>query len=321
MKFIKWMVPAVIGVMTLGLTACGDDDNDDDADYNDANSGSVITDNSGNKLLVSRVGGTSFAYNSRGFLTSFNNGSIDWNTMKFNAGDEIYDMEINAAGYITELDMRYSESGDGWSAKGGEEWDFRYNGNGELVSISVKHSESGVDDGEAFTSSGSVSATLNWNNGVLTTLRASGKGSDEGDPYTETMNFDFTYAANALDNKTRQYTVATAPVLLEEDFAIAALGGVFGKGSAKLPATGKETRTENYAGEESESWEYNYNFAFTLNSNGTVATEEWSGEQSGTFNYSYTTFDAPQNVPAKVRAAMPSIFKNMRSMKRHSARR
>lgn len=319
MKFIKWMVPAVIGAMTLGLTACGsDDDDNDDADYNDANSGSVISGENGQKMVLTAFGNINYGYNSRGFLSSFNSGTINWNTMILSEDGDDYEIEINAQGYITEADLNQSWSQDGDRGTYNEEYDFRYNGNGELASITGRRVEKGVEDGEAYNESGSLSCTLSWSNGVLTGLTASGKGSNGFDSYTETAQLSFTYGADAPANKSRQHCAATSVALLEDPFTLIAPTGIFGKGSAKFPTAFSMKTTFNYPGEEPEVDEESHTVTYTLNADGTLNTEVWDGTTQ--FNYSYSNFEAASKIKVQ-NSEVIKLIKGMRTMQSRHARR
>lgn len=298
MKNLLWATLAM--VMCL-FTACSDDDDDK------IPQGPTIT-YAGK--LPSRIGNYSFVYDDNGRCIQIKSGSYVYGEIDYNKGllitdDEEAKVSFNSKGYITGISASWSYKEDGDSYKGSGKISFSYNGKGQLVSYSESSSESGKEDGESFSYKGTYKSVYTWQDGNLVKVVTEEVDTEDGEVSEAGSTCTIEYGDQK--NELGQYTVGLSDVLDMEDADIFAYVGMLGKASSYFPVSYTEKWYERDTEQEHEG-EYRREMSYSLNSDGTVATERVGNE---TFSYSYIMYDEDNSLG---RSAMFEGNSNVKSL-------
>ncbi len=319
MKTIK-ILSLVAVALPMAFISCSDDDDNNSAPSADS---SVITTTEGNKLLLtsvvngsSRYDGVWFQYDDLGRCTYANL----WGDLFFNMSYDPYEvtMDLDEEGDDITLSMSFNGNGylskytltDDWtetyygnedSGSDKETVSLSYNSNGQLTSVSLSYSGNEVYDGERDSYSGSGSATFTWENGNLVKIVDKITEKEYGYTYTYTQTSTFGYSGTV--NKYRQYTMIA--IAGDEEGCLADIIdfgfiGYLGVGPTYLPTSLEIIYEDNDDGDV-YSYKDTYSSSYTLNDDGTVATEK---HNNSTYTYTYS------NVGEDTRAAVPTPFDN-----------
>ncbi len=276
--------------LCAGFAACSeDDDNGGGASGGKSESAasSVITTTDGEKLLLTSVNGYYFEYDEQGRIISVPDYKFTHNpfTMAYDEYDEYESDEItftptlNAKGYLSKLVYVEAETSEDFSERYECVIYYDYNDEGRLVKMRGNWSETQYEDGEKWTDKGTGTSVYTWENGNLVNVKETEKGGSWR--YESTTEF----AYGNQQNRYNQYTCGMIDVL-DAGYGGAELVGLFGKGTANLPVSyntyGVEIDEED---DYEEDWEYEGTFTFTLNDNGTIASEK---SRYDTYYYSYS---------------------------------
>lgn len=276
MKFIGSL--ALCALTAATFVSCNDDENPD-----------VPTLEPDGTQIVS-IGNYNFYYDSKDRVEKVMNLStkeevkIDYGdgTITFSGFDDEtdntpMDVDFNLKGYITGISgtWDYVDTEDGDRDKGGVRSTFSYDGDGHLISIKTETNGTETEDGYSSTYSGSETYDLTWQGGNL--IKVTENDVYNEGSYTEksVTEFDITYGTEV--NKYNQ-----TPWSLTETFSgdgvlqALAAAGLFGKGTEQLPTRIDETED----GLSEGAW----TVSFTLNANGSIATETF---RSNTYKYKY----------------------------------
>lgn len=231
------------------------------------------------------------------FKIDYNKGIVSWD------GDELR-VTFTNKGYIASLKGEYDEKDDGERYIGKSEMNLSYDKDGHLIKQTSlwKHEyiSSTYPDGN-YKETDTNELEFTWVNGNLISRTSKGvliyerNGETSTEPYTYTSYFTY----GNQPNKYKQYIA-----ILEDDFGIAASGGLFGVFSQNLPVTYKETYKE-------EGYEdtYEYNGEFTLNDDGSIKTAAWVENGGSRYYYTYNYQPIGQRstmVPAFAKSVVPS---------------
>ena len=348
-KFHASAVAVLMATLTAtGLTACGGDDDEGPGGVPSVSASTTptptITDQNGNSLRLLQVGDASFSYDSNGRLTSVVtedetytiSGSSFVLSYSDSEGSETgkYDMNIqlNGDGLISKISFtgEWKESGGDWEKSSGY-MEYGYNGAKQLTNMSgsgtgqfhdVYH-EDGQEVADDGWSKGSYSQVNTWtnNNLVSTSWKSEYNGVEDGVNYSgsDSENATFTYGSESNPLKQYSYYVATE-ASRSDVLCVLAMVGLHGVGPANLPTSlsSSWTEIENGYGEEpyKHTGSETYQLKYTLNSNGTIATEgrAYNNSTYYTLNYSYDTTRSmlEQNAGKIVKMVKGQLFKTHR---------
>jgi len=228
----------------MAVSSCGGDDGEEDG---------VKKEEITTTTLLESAGDVSYSYNSDGTLkVAFDNGTsyqYSYNPEKITNSDgkfTISDIKRNSSGAITSMTMQ-NTGGTAYKATAS------YDSEGHLVKYVI---------GDY------TETTFTWDNGKLVKFTAKGT-------YTTREEVDeavFEYNGNEYKNTTGQYTYSMFECEISgTDWLF--LCGSFGRAGNYLPT--KVTSTENitYKNGTTKTANKEYSYSYTLNSDGTVATE------------------------------------------------
>lgn len=301
------------------MTSCGDDDDDDNAGGN-GNNGSAVTFD-GQQLLS--AGRYNFSYDDKGRCTEINSGygmlvEIDYNKGLLVNEDEELKVKFNGKGYISELSEKFEERDGSDYYKTDAKMSLNYDKAGHLLSINISVKESGKEDGEVFTFSAEGKATYTWTNGNMVAGEFITNYNDDGDKGIETTVYTITYGDQP--NEFNQYTYALATNVIELDDMPLAMVGLIGVGPANLPSKIAVEYSDTY---DDDDYSESLSSTFTLNNNGTVASERMSynGYYQQTLNYNYGSVASKAGAVSDMAEKLLPIKKHTKfSMRRHARR-
>lgn len=273
---------ALCAVTVPFLTACGDDNDEPD------NGGVNII--QGDHLTS--VGNYGISYDSKGRVSSVrSNGDVlyidyDHNTITVSDNDDYDDegelnVKFNGKGFITELssswDYQDRDDGEFYRTRGSGKIEYRYDGDGNLISVNCKSDETEEYNNRTEKYSENYTIDLTWSNGCMMKSVENGEENEDGRVHTWTETYDVQYGNQA--NAYLQMPLCLSEIFgLDDELDVLGVIGLFGNGPAFLP--NKLTETETY--DRPESW----NISFTLNDNGSIASERIG---STTYRYTYGT--------------------------------
>ncbi len=267
------------------VTSCGDDDGNEPG----MGGSTIIEENTGTRLTS--VGNVLIKYDSEGRVSRFGNddeyGEIDYKDgviYMSDFSDEGGDIKVkfNGSGYIASLSQDWEYTYDGEWSKGSGKVSFSYDGDGHLEKVSMSSSEKYKDEeyGESGEYSEETTVELKWRNGNLVQILQNGtesEKSDDGGYDKDDWIEDYAFDYSMMDNLFLQMTLSQFDNVLDESgFSVLACAGFFGVGSKTLPSRIVETDEDGYTRTS--------NLSFTLNPNGTIASETENGY---TYNYGY----------------------------------
>lgn len=267
------------------LVSCGGDDDGDGG--NSSALSPTIVDEQGSPLRLTRAGDVYYYYDEQGKLVGVKGDdgtyTIDGTNITISESDfeETWKLSFNGKGMVTKFSVSGVEDDDDGVYKFSGSASVSYNGNNQITGISG--SSSGKIGSESIKST--FTAKYTWTNNNLTAVYSSAKNTGEykGKKVTEEDIIDAKLEYGTQDNPLRQmpYDLYDEVIDLGVDFG--APLGWFGVGPATFPTKATIKHVDNYAGDEDE-YTYNCSPSYTLNDNGTIATERF---YSGTRYYTY----------------------------------
>jgi hypothetical protein len=264
------------------FTSCGDDDNDEPGN-------GAIVEIDGTRLTS--MNNAAITYDRDGRLTRIASPysiSINYDEGTITTLDDYeegaLDVRFNGSGYISELsnswDYTEIDGGDKYQYKGSGKMRFSYNREGNLIRIDCSNSEIEKDfsDGTTEKFSEEYTVSYKWENGNLVEVVESGKENEDG--YVDNWTDSYVISYGNESNKFLQMPMNLSYIAFDESgFQVLATAGLFGNGPVKLP---------NYISEsDDEGYESGHSIDFTLNDNGSIASETGSYRP---FYYGYSAF-------------------------------
>lgn len=296
MKIFKTF--SFIALATLAvpaITSCKDDDpnNGDDADKD-------IVEVAGER--VTSIGNINFKYDNKGRVIEVASRNyddyieIDYSKGTIEIDDEEGTIKFDKNGLISEISISYDDDDYGYIYKGSGTLKFSYDSK-RLVSIvsSYSEKETDVSSGETENWNGTEKCNYTWNNGNLVKAEGSYEDYLEGElEYSNSYSFTVSYGETANKYKQFPYLLAYEIVDFEGLEPLVAIG-LLGEGPAYLPETVSEGN-------------YNTTLSFTLNENGSIASESGDGS---TYAYTYSnisTKSALENSLSNEKFNVRSLF-------------
>lgn len=322
MKHFSKIAMAMAVMLCAGFAACGDDDDKDEGGSGSAETQPLV-DNNGNQVRLTSVGNVVFNYDANGKLVSFGEGSevfsFSGSTITLPGSTYEYRLSYNGKGYISKMVISYDESDEHGRDKGSGSISFSYNGSGQLIGVSgtgtSEYSETYQGRTETGSEKSTINETLTWTNGNLTKIDNETKGTyiNDGESSSYTENDITTFVYGSMANATKQYPYYVGDAIIGEGAGLLALTGYFGVGTANLPTKYTSEYIETETGEQPYSNSKSYTLAYTLNSNGTIDTEQ--RDNGRTIQYGYSNVTRAAMMANEVEAQLP-VLKNM-LFKRH----
>lgn len=316
--YFKFAMAAMALMVSAGFVACGGDDDDDDGGSGVIN-GQGLIDNNGQEVRLTGVGNYVINYDANGKLTSIGYANevfftVSGSSLIIDDYGYKYDFSTNSKGYITKMVFSYDYTdSDGESEKGSGTISFSYNGSGQLTGFSGSGSSEYVDvnnDGtiERGSEKSSIDETCTWTNGNLAKIVEHNKGTytDDGKTksYDDTDTYTYTYGSQV--NVTKQYTYYISKQSMGETFCPLYLIGFLGVGTAYLPTGYTKEEVEIEDGKQPYTDTDTYTLTYTLNSNGTIATEQRNKSNVIEYRYSNATRAAASSVNS-IEAQLPML--------------
>lgn len=327
MKTFKFFFALCLCAGALSFASCGDDDPVTDGSGggipgggNGGNGGSGVGTGTGNNSSLVKNAGvllTSFDYNGTDYLSydDLNRltqitepyGSVikfDYEKGKLTrtGNDDQWDFNVSftPAGYISSISGKSWEESSNYSYTLNGNVAYAYDAAGHITAITENGTETVFDYGETYSYSGTMTTVFTWSANNLVKVVQSGRDSS-GDSFTVTYNITY----GDQENKYLQmpYIFNLCDILNSEaaydpTWALVGLNGV---GPVNLPATLSYTETYIEDGEV-DTDEGTYTLSYTLNEDGTIASEtnteyEEGHQYSHTARFGYTPVSATPNYP------------------------
>lgn len=265
LRFVTFVLCALLCAATI---SCGGDDEEDNSGNKQENNDNKQEITTTNKLLTSAGDDVSLNYTSTGTIkVAFDNETTylySYNPEKITTSDgsfSITDIKRNSSGAITSMKMTSSKGSTRQAT-------ITYDSDGHITKYVLDNY---------------TETTFTWQDGKLVKFEAKGTYSTR----TEVDKVVFEYENNKYKNTTGQYTFSMFECEIDGvDWLY--LTGSFGRAGNYLPT--KVTCTEDviYSDGQTKTESKEYTYSYTLNSDGTVATETGNGT---TRKYTYVTLE------------------------------
>ncbi len=298
----------------------------------------VITTESGQKLLLTSVGDVQYTYDNAGFCTGIDGYDDDENwvirykpfkiTVDYGPDTQIDECTgtFNSKGFLKSLSVTIN--GDEENLK--DNLLFAYDAENHLIKSTTSYFFQWKEeyDGEVYVGSekGEGTTSFIWTDGNLT------KGicawsciySEDGEKFYETEKEDYTITYGETPNKYLQYPNALDFLL---DYGLG-MTGMMGAGPRMLPSKVEYKGESDYGDGDVEKWEESHRYEYTLNEDGTIASET-SYYGNGTYDYTYTPLSdyvaAPaasvKKLDAQVEAAKSLVRSHIKRIKERRLKR
>lgn len=222
-----------------------------------------------------------YVFNSNAYTCTEDNGEMD----------KYYDFAVNNNGHITAFKNIWGNNN-----RTGGSMDIRCTYSGRNLS---KVSIAGVDyEDEGENEYWNYDVTFTWSNGLITKINFVESWIEDGKQESETDSYTIAYGST--NNAHKQYTISFED-FFEDEIGLC-LYGLLGDGPSKLPTSFSHYEEGEFC--HTEDWTY------TLNSNGTIATET-RGSYTQYYNY------GSSNARQQTRTATPGLDAERKSMKMH----
>lgn len=277
----------IIGMMTVCSACLFVSCSDDDSNGSSAPKAPVTT--FSGKLLA-QAGNFKYMYDEYGRCYHIDGGyeegkyiiDYDKGIIKIESENEEARISFNGKGYITALAATWNYTDEYGSSKGSGKVTFSYDGDGHLTAEESSYNGTDIEDGEEEHHNSTYKSVHTWKNGNLTNTVSTFKENDKHGIETEEDKYTVEYGN--VKNVTEQVTFAISNALDHDTYEPLAMIGMLGKGTAYLPTA--------VIIEDGESWHQptrrTVNASYSLNSDGTVKSENYNGNKS----YTYVTIDA-----------------------------
>ena len=297
---------AMTSTMSLSFVSC-DDDNDNDNDNSGVDSPSALT------CIVDKESGLrlkSFSeqvlhYSDDGMLESVTasydnmedqyifdypaNQIIEtWKYSEGETGTQIYSVKYNKQGFITVFDTDYEEEGYATSEKNS----FNYDSEGHMSSCSLYGVIDRIKDGERLYLEWNYKVTFDWKDGLLLYLAFDGEETENETKSSGSYKLKYYYDAD-YPNKYKQWGIYHGFPTVGDTYFFLPFIGLMGIGPDRLPS-----RMTYIGNDNQEDPDHKWNFSFTFNEDGSLAT--MAGFK---FSYEYA------NGNGETRLAAPSAMR------------
>ena len=304
-KDFLWSLMAVMIAMTMsvGLVSC---DNDDDNGISGVNNVSALTGiiDKESGLRLKSFGNRVLHYSDDGVLESITYSDDDmeeqytfdypankiietWKYTNGETGTQIYSVKYNNQGFITLLDTEYEEDNYAISEKNS----FNYDSEGHLSSYSTSGVIDKTSDGERLYMTWNYKVTFDWKDGLLQYLTYDGEGTENETKHSVFYKYKYYYDAD-YHNKYKQWGIYHGFPTVGDSYFLLPFIGLMGIGPDRLPS-----RMTYIGNDNQEDPDHKWNFSFTFNEDGSLAT--MAGFK---FSYEYA------NGNGKTRLAAPSVM-------------
>jgi len=211
-----------------------------------------------------------------------------WKYTEGETGTQIYSVKYNKQGYITVFDTDYEEEGYASSEKNS----FNYDSEGHMSSCSLYGVIDRIKDGERLYLEWNYKVTFDWKDGLLLYLAFDGEDTENETKSSSSYKLKYYYDAD-YPNKYKQWGIYHGFPTVGDTYFFLPFIGLMGIGPDRLPSR------MTYIGDDNqEDPDHKWNFSFTFNEDGSLAT--MSGFK---FSYEYA------NGNGETRLAAPSAMR------------
>lgn len=266
------------------LAACGDD-KEKEPEEPDYSSGEVSMIDG---THITAIGDVQYSYDNCGrcnkvsyqgeklLSINYSNGTITIpSTTSIDLG--AYKLSFTKEGYINSLTASFNGTVDGVKCVGDGVFNLSYNGDGLLQKITNTTKITATYQGESAKLNQTSDAAYTWSAGNLTkvvqTVNQTSVTPDGNE--SQNLNVDVEVQYGSQLNPFQQYTFGLGAYAMPSIFCYLSPVGLLGKGSKNLPT---------YAKVSGNVYNTSSSIEYTLNPNGSIATETLLGQ---TFRYSY----------------------------------
>ena len=211
-----------------------------------------------------------------------------WRYSEGETGTQIYSVKYNRQGFITVFDTDYEEEGYATSEKNS----FNYDSEGHMSSCSLYGVIDRIKDGERLYLEWNYKVTFDWKDGLLLYLAFDGEDTENETKSSSSYKLKYYYDAD-YPNKYKQWGIYHGFPTVGDTYFFLPFIGLMGIGPDRLPSR------MTYIGDDNqEDPDHKWNFSFTFNEDGSLAT--MSGFK---FSYEYA------NGNGETRLAAPSAMR------------
>ena len=210
-----------------------------------------------------------------------------WKYSDGETGTQIYSVKYNKQGYITVFDTNYEEEGYASSEKNS----FNYDSEGHMSSCSLYGVIDRIKDGERLYLEWNYKVTFDWKDGLLLYLAFDGEETENETKSSGCYKYKYYYDAD-YPNKYKQWGIYHGFPMVGDTYFFLPFIGLMGIGPDRLPS-----RMTYIGNDNQEDPDHKWNFRFTFNEDGSLAT------MAGfVFSYEYA------NGNGETRLAAPSVM-------------
>ncbi len=210
-----------------------------------------------------------------------------WKYSEGETGTQIYSVKYNDRGYITVFDTDYEEDGYASSEKNS----FNYDSEGHMSSCSLYGVIDRIKDGERLYLEWNYKVTFDWKDGLLLYLAFDGEETENETKSSGIYKYKYYYDAD-YPNKYKQWGIYYGFPSVGDTYFFLPFIGLMGIGPDRLPSSMTYIDSDNQ-----EDPDHKWNFRFTFNEDGSLAT------MAGfVFSYEYA------NGNGETRLAAPSVM-------------
>lgn len=211
-----------------------------------------------------------------------------WRYSEGETGTQIYSVKYNRQGFISVFDTDYEEEGYATSEKNS----FNYDSEGHMSSCSLYGVIDRIKDGERLYLEWNYKVTFDWKDGLLLYLAFDGEDTENETKSSSSYKLKYYYDAD-YPNKYKQWGIYHGFPTVGDTYFFLPFIGLMGIGPDMLPSR------MTYIGDDNqEDPDHKWNFSFTFNEDGSLAT--MSGFK---FSYEYA------NGNGETRLAAPSAMR------------
>ena len=211
-----------------------------------------------------------------------------WRYSDGETGTQIYSVKYNRQGFITVFDTDYEEEGYASSEKNS----FNYDSEGHMSSCSLYGVIDRIKDGERLYLEWNYKVTFDWKDGLLLYLAFDGEDTENETKSSSSYKLKYYYDAD-YPNKYKQWGIYHGFPTVGDTYFFLPFIGLMGIGPDRLPS-----RMTYIGNDNQEDPDHKWNFSFTFNEDGSLAT--MAGFK---FSYEYA------NGNGETRLAAPSAMR------------
>ena len=211
-----------------------------------------------------------------------------WKYSEGETGTQIYSVKYNKQGFITVFDTDYEEEGYASSEKNS----FNYDSEGHMSSCSLYGVIDRIKDGERLYLEWNYKVTFDWKDGLLLYLAFDGEDTENETKSSSSYKLKYYYDAD-YPNKYKQWGIYHGFPTVGDTYFFLPFIGLMGIGPDRLPS-----RMTYIGNDNQEDPDHKWNFSFTFNEDGSLAT--MAGFK---FSYEYA------NGNGETRLAAPSAMR------------